>query len=1466
MPCHSYLLVFAPTFSFSSASLSGRPGRFGGGTEAALAEVASAIVEDAGLVNREIIDGVGGVGDGGLRLQWSGGKREAAARGCRCLIDLVVQAFQFANVEQKSLAALSELQHHPSRSTWWNLRNMGAPPVTVLSSLDRLKALDALPDLSSQLREANHLCDHQARAEMIVKWLMTKLKTSDEAREHDQSWILFTSAVHILPPRRIAVLSSGLVPLLQQTWAMPELSDATIYAIAQLFAILLKLGQGADGAAIRSMLSVKGDIAAKMCGDWYRHVHNFSQTGRILSVVDDALLNPALEVWDLRAHMEMDDVSFNQHCLVFILLLLTQLRKANASSSAKRKRGQEMAINITPKRYSRVLEALIARHTVLPARTVFNRKHEQQPRRKHGQRPGKQPTIDERLSTLKEASSTSLSGTSIGWSLCLVLDVALRSISTPSPRHRFAERPWIETLFAALCNCVSDQNRLFVNGTLIELLETVRLNGLSQTGLSAQTLTGLFKTHAMVEDDRAESIDWRLVAKIVQLDPDVLTNLAITEPLFSAISDIEDQQLEPLAALWRDEVIVPTMKAFAQSRSLVAFLDIWHKQLLRSRNSKSPSVWESLGTRFAEILEEKMLPEQIIAQIQRFYLPVSVVAEDQSKLSDDEVASALSANIVLLEALLIGTRSDDLVLNLQDKLDQLFHTSIKLANLKGFKSTLAMSCHYWSLLTRAFEIWFPHWAAKQDTDDAVKREGMAILSSKAFKNALTLCSTSEFEQELHESALTVRTARGYVASLCACFQQYGDEEGCVKRCVEAMKQVVKHKVSAASILAHRPVLFSSLDPGTRNELISSPLLLAAATRSGDNYASTPIQALLASSRGTGKQQTVEDVVSIILKDLSHVVGAGDERLMVSTLTNIDTQFIEQTQRVNIIDTIAQLPEVPADQDGAAQLQARFALLLKLLELPCYNSQLLTDSKKLWDLASLVRDESEVGSGGSTESSNFDSPENLQLLEGIARCVLGSLLATQDREKSQKVLVQFSQLIRDIVKLGAKGAKLSAHRGQMTVIKVAIAMLETSAREDIKARLVHRVPKTVRAYLDTLIAECSSYSGEKGGKLTASEGKAVVSILQALLDVPDSIVELSGIDLADHAKQIYKLTRDFMSPSRMNGDESLQSRLFVVCFQLVCKHAPQKINLTTIAEEILERDLKATGVVIVLLAYEAAFTQSDAEWKLSAITTLTTEASSQRPSSLFLHQAAIKALTKEDTETIPSSKDLIFQTLRAAKAPESLLAVRRTALQSLALVFKDKTFLISQYTIEQTLAVLQELLSLDVASDVGALYLTVCHVLMVILAHHRSRLQGRFHLLISLLQQLTSHLFNNGSASVPQARSLAKLLESFCNPPALRYRRGGKPSDLVDEAKRAQAHAGQFAPYLLHHYCGCVLTGSLGESVREALLPGLWAVIEAMETYNEDAIRVLSSAANNSERAVLRSVYEEWKRTAKWEGV
>ena len=54
-------------------------------------------------------------------------------------------------------------------------------------------------------------------------------------------------------------------------------------------------------------------------------------------------------------------------------------------------------------------------------------------------------------------------------------------------------------------------------------------------------------------------------------------------------------------------------------------------------------------------------------------------------------------------------------------------------------------------------------------------------------------------------------------------------------------------------------------------------------------------------------------------------------------------------------------------------------------------------------------------------------------------------------------------------------------------------------------------------------------------------------------------------------------------------------------------------------------------------------------------------------------------------------------------------------------------------------------------------------------------------------------------------------------------------------------------------------------MREAITPGLWSMIEAMEMSEAEGIKSLSAAMNNSERAVLRSVYDDWRRFGKWRG-
>lgn len=113
-----------------------------------------------------------------------------------------------------------------------------------------------------------------------------------------------------------------------------------------------------------------------------------------------------------------------------------------------------------------------------------------------------------------------------------------------------------------------------------------------------------------------------------------------------------------------------------------------------------------------------------------------------------------------------------------------------------------------------------------------------------------------------------------------------------------------------------------------------------------------------------------------------------------------------------------------------------------------------------------------------------------------------------------------------------------------------------------------------------------------------------------------------------------------------------------------------------------------------------------------------------------------------------------------------------------------------------------------------------------------------------------------------ARLVAKLLEMFCKPVWVR----SAGSSLTDASREAQKYAGQFVQHILAHYCAQLLSSSaMAETVRSAMRPGVFAMIEAMEAFDEAAIRSLSAAMNTNDRAILRIVVQDWRQFGKWEG-
>ncbi|SMR42343.1 unnamed protein product [Zymoseptoria tritici ST99CH_1E4] len=1350
-------------------------------------------------------------------------------------------------------------------------------------SLDRLKALDSLPNLESQFAEAKSICSHNARAEMILRWLMGKFKSSTETCRETKAWDVLASTIRLTSPQKIALFLYQLPGVLQDTFSAQELSQALLYSVTELLNLLLELGRGPDGAAIKALLSMESSAAALLCGNWLRHVHTHSHGIRETQhLIARSLLDPALQIWELRKRQDSDDMNFNTHCLVSVLPLLEVLEGGDETGS-KRRRGESLPGSA--RSCERALESLVAKHTILPARSAFFRKTDPQARRlQHGLN---QATIGEALASLKnslqdEANQDLLS------SVPKVLDIALRSSSTPTPRHRTKERPWIESVLSAVRDAFHGRTEEEQSLALTELLRAVRVN---KATLSAETLARIVRDNIASATSSKTAVNWKLVEGVVELDANVLLNPKSTNEVFdeitkeAAFDGSEDGTYRSfMESRWRDGVILPTMRAHAQSRTLSVFTDCWFKQLQAMQSIRGWSVWDSVGDALAETLENSLSGDTILELLDRYSTIIQQTTDSQANLKESEKSTQLRAALCVLGSLLRGIRSDALISSIQLRLDILLGTVLGIAELKGFKTTIASDCHYWRSLTRVFELWYPHWASKQADRQSVTSMGASLLSNKAFKSALSQFDMEDSELTLGDQARLRHSAQTYVATLCQCFGQYGGEAGCAGLCTKAIERVAEQKASAADALVRFPSLLATVQSDLRKGVMEALFQAAAVRASIDNDSATQLQAVLHSFQGLNKTAILEEFATVAIQELktaSKSTSARYEAVFTSTMANIDAASLDQTQRTNILDTVLGLPPPKQDQAGILQLRDRLALVLKLASLPCQDSRLLTDATALWDIVGML----EHGiTPDAQDESRLDLLDSIRLLEEISKRALRSWLGTQDREKSRELLLQMSKRIKDRVKTEKKAGKLSAGRAGLALVKVAIAMIENGAREATKETLVHREAKIARAYVDMLAADVEAFSSSARNDLADLSDLDIsncASVLAALLELPDTFLIAAGMEPPEHAKRV-SIALNHVRPLSMESIH--RSRLAVTVFRLEAKYMLNKELLSATAIGIIESEQpSAKEQADVLATYEQSFAKFDVDLKLQvAFDVLTMPPCLKSFGFLLLARAAIRGLTKEDFDNssrLPTT--LLHRNLQAASQdkgffladikPGDELLVRRAALQNLAIIFKEKPFMVNQYGIEQTLHTLQSLLT--TCQFAGALYLDMTQVLNALFLHHSSRLRGRFHLVISLLQSLLTHLFRATTLSSPtpvelsirQARALARLLESFSNPPPLRHHRG-KASDLVDESRKAQAHAGQFTQYLLHHYCAQVLTGSLGEGAREALLPGLWAVIEAMEVYSSDAIKSLSAAVNNSERAVLRSVYDDWKRFGKWEGL
>lgn len=209
-------------------------------------------------------------------------------------------------------------------------------------------------------------------------------------------------------------------------------------------------------------------------------------------------------------------------------------------------------------------------------------------------------------------------------------------------------------------------------------------------------------------------------------------------------------------------------------------------------------------------------------------------------------------------------------------------------------------------------------------------------------------------------------------------------------------------------------------------------------------------------------------------------------------------------------------------------------------------------------------------------------------------------------------------------------------------------------------------------------------------------------------------------------------------------------------------------------------------------------------------------------------------------------------------------------------------IITQWHIENTLSAIAIASALQTScianKSTSMVFLCLCRLFSTILVVHRTKLGGRYHLVIPVLQGLLRNLyipysetsktaitdeqgFLRGQA---QAKAYARLLITLCDPTVSAVTRSKNASQrrLTDLTKKARNIAGQHLQYIIMEYCCCQLNGRLNLETKAALIPGLYAVLDVLP---QEVMRTMNAAMDSSSRSIFKALYEDHRRRGQWQG-
>lgn len=1287
---------------------------------------------------------------------------------------------------------------------------MGGTALHDATSLARLKALDSLSTVDVQLQEAQKLCNHSARAEMLLRWLVTRLKLSSPTRLHSGSWNLFASCVRLLPVQRIAaILGSGaLHEVLQTTCAEQSIPKDTLSAIWHSWELLHAMSLAPAGAAVMALLRVDGVLAAEICGHWFEHVYRVLQEddAAATAAVDRLLLNLGVQLWTARKRSSSDDTAFSSKAVVSACRILVLLGKGDERTATKRKRAT-CALEPTQD-HMHALESLVAKHTVLPARASFLATRQQEAG--HRKQP---PKTGQQLAGVFDALKTSMQDAHEV--VPVVLDIALRAVSMPTPGQRNRELPWIETMFEALSEHLNLDDYRQHDEAITAMLHCLAENKVT---LSSQKLCGLVK-NALVASEPPRGVSWRIIAEIVSLNSGIFTDVAIATELFAAIGA---RQMSTTAndSIVKDRIIVQIIDAFFQKQQTKDFLALWHLQLQSNVDNQAAEVWSAVVPDVVDAISSLLDADIALSALtEHFVLLQQLAVREERDIIQDDTRRRLRADLVVLRTVFQGLRNGG-------RVDE--HLERSLATLRSLDTShLHVDCRreLWQFFTVVFEQWLPSWVNAQSDHAAVA----AYLTGLVKSDILTMAMKDAQSASCATSAAQVLL--GCVHSMGQPYITDGKRAALRPRVVEML---CTQPQSGLSVLAEYPKLLVGLPSASADQVLKT----AVSHRAHDGYS----------------DETIRNADSVIPRVLANIMSAvkhkGDMDKWLATL-NVSQYALLVPAALGMHErgiVLNRLLSQKSDCPSAGSLEQLSALVLSWLMYPVEDSQLLNLAPTLFNLAFLWAPRTEP-----TEPS-----ASLQHLPSIVRALFRHLSSAKAQHQRKELSRAATEHIRTW-EAGTGGVTNTfASDALILLVCTTIACFEESNSSESEP-YAHHDKKVLRALVEHLVTQFEGTQADLAGRKSGLSPINYSAAGDGLLILPESVWKLVGSKRKTFIGRLVKAAKDILL-----SDNSSSAVLKSTSFKLLCRYDAGS-DLTETAAQILSRSNTAKDERLVLRWFEESL---GTEVSVDAIANIIRSGPPKSLAVAQLNGCMIKKWAKSSVETPAtfSANDVWHYLLRTLSETDDG-GIQSEALSLIETLAAQKKHIVSQYGLEQSLNVMHQVMSRS--SQAEEAFSGVCQVLKVILNQYRTQLQGRFHLVTALFQTLLTSLLDETSATAAplqirqrHAKNVAHLLEMFCKPV---WVRNTATTNLVDHSRETQKYAGQFVHYILHHYCSQVLASNPAETIRVAIRPGIFAICEAMEAHDEARMRSLSAAMNANERAILRIVVSDWRQFGKWEG-